>query len=79
MSLSDERIEEFKKICEANGVVLTFDEAREEARQLMILVQILAQPLPNEIAEHERYVRAGQEEVLYSPGPDDSQTTPPLL
>lgn len=60
MKLSDEQVEEFRKICEANGLSLDMDEAREEARNLLTLAALLARPLPSEIAEHERAVRAEQ-------------------
>ena len=79
MHLSDERVEEFKKICEANGVSLTMDEAREEARQLLTLCRLLASPLPGEIVAQDRKELAVPEKFFPSPGPDDSSITLPLL
>ena len=55
MKLSDERIDEFRKICEAElGLHLDMDEARAEATNLMQLYELLVGPLPSEIAAHDR-------------------------
>ena len=64
MQLLDEQIEEFKKICEANGASLTMNEAREEARLFLTLCQLLVQPLPSEVAKHE--MQTGQEKMVSS-------------
>jgi len=80
MKLSEEKIEEFRKICEANGISLTMDEAHEEARNLLTLAALLARPLPSEIAEHERAVRAEQGATfLSSSNQNEPPETLPLL
>lgn len=55
MKLSDARIEEFRRICQVElGRYFDADEARAEATNLMQLYELFAQPLPSEIAAHER-------------------------
>jgi flagellin-specific chaperone FliS len=55
MKLSNEQIEEFRQICEAElGLHMDMDEARAEATNLMQLYELFARPLPSEVAAHEK-------------------------
>jgi hypothetical protein len=45
---------EFRQICADQGIILTEAEALDEAIALLTLYRVLMQPLPSEIAAHER-------------------------
>jgi hypothetical protein len=48
MQISDDRLEEFRRIYkEATGEEITLEEAREVAQRLVTLYKLLAQPLPD--------------------------------
>tara|TARA_R110002074_G_scaffold380153_1_gene558699 strand:+ start:1230 stop:1472 length:243 start_codon:yes stop_codon:yes gene_type:complete len=67
MRLADEQVEEFRKICAANGISMSMAEAHEEAFMLLSLCQLLARPLQSEVAEHERAMHAEKARAFSSP------------
>lgn len=51
MNLTPDRIKEFQAIArEEYGVELTFDDASVHAKRLLLLYELIYQPLPEEIA-----------------------------